>query len=503
MKKAVSILASTLLLITVLVTMLPTSAAELEIQGKLTLSPDVGYSVSPDAYCLDGVGEEGGLEETADMPYNLDMIDVEKVCQDGEDVYVAVLDTGLMYNWMNYLPVENIRTDLGKGYSYHIIYWNETAQDFYLDDFWDTRGFITELGQPWTDFGFPVGDGHGTHVTSIITGYKYVSTYWGQEFWIRGVAPKVQIIPVLVLDTWIGYVPPGQSKSEGLYLVGGGSYEMVASGINYIADLAETLGIKIIISMSLGGPSPSDLVEDAIDNAIEKGCIVVAAAGNSGYEQMDYPGAYSQVISVASGGWTMENIGSGSSPHEPPYRWWLSDVPERFYIPDDNNNTFQLFVNDFSGRPNPELGQSWCDLDVCGPGSWVVGPYSPYGCLADPTGQGIDWFGYYYVGGTSQATPHVSGIAALVLDKYPNINQPKMERILKTAGFFQRMTKGVKDGSALVYAYQGGGVYAYEEFTWTAWDYGTGFLQADAAMMVARIFRFGRHRASPRIHLTH
>jgi subtilisin family serine protease len=485
MKRKLSILVA-LLSLALLASMMQIRLAnsdELEIVGTLNMGGNSPwYTVSP-AQCI-RFDDAGPPEIVGDIPYNIDMIDAEKVCATGEDVYIAVLDTGLMYNWMDYLPVENIRTDLGKGFSYNIIYWDEEYQDFFLDDFYDTRGFITEFGQPWNDYGAPYGHGHGTHVTSIITGYKYVSTTYGQEFWVRGVAPDVYIIPVLVLDTWIGYVPPDQSIPSGYYLLTGGSYEMVAAGIRYCADLAEEMDIKIVISMSLGGSYISDVEKEAIDYAIEKGCIVVAAAGNAGTEQMDYPGAYSPVISAASGGWTLENIGTGSSPQSPPYRWWLSDVPENFYTLDELGNKFQLFVNDFSGRPNPEIGQSWCDLDVCGPGSWVLGPYSPYGCLIG----GGAYFGYYYVGGTSQATPHVSGIAALVLEKYPSLVQWQMQLILKLAGLDNRMTKGFKDGSALVYAYQGGGVYDYQTFTWTAWDYGTGFLQADSAICVAKIF---------------
>jgi subtilisin family serine protease len=489
MKKTV-VIASVLLFVMVSA-ILPVHASSLpetEIQGKRELPSSMAYSVSPVEYLkADSAGANSVSGGKGELPYNLDMIDVENVKQDGKGIYVAVLDTGLMYNWGDYLPNQNIRSDLAKGFSYHTCYWNETAQDFYLDDFYDTRGFITELGQPWETYGAPYGDGHGTHVTSTITGFKYVSTTWNQQFWVRGVAPKVNIIPVLVLDTWIGYVPPGQTIDEGYYLVNGGTWEMISSGIYYIADLAESMGIKIVISMSLGGPSPSPLIEEAIDYAIGKGCIVVVAAGNAGTAQMDYPGAYPQVISVASAGWTLENIGSGSSPHDPPYRWWLSDVPEKFWTKDALGNDFQLFLNDFSGRPNSTLGQSWMDLDVCAPGSWIVGPYSPYGSLI----AGGSYFGYYYVGGTSMATPHVSGIAALALQQYNNLNQPRMEAAFKIAGLANRLTRLFEDRSALVYAYQGGGVYDFQLFTWTAWDYGTGFLQADLAISAARIFAHG------------
>jgi hypothetical protein len=85
------------------------------------------------------------------------------------------------------------------------------------------------------------------------------------------------------------------------------------------------------------------------------------------------------------------------------------------------------------------------------------------------------------------ATPHVSGIAALVLQNYC-FDQPTMQTVLKIAGVAHRMTEDFHNASALVYAYQGGGVYAYQTFTWTPLDYGTGFLTADAAMFTASIF---------------
>jgi len=442
---------------------LPTLSAE-EPEPVINETMSLDFDIEP-AQCKPLVGCAG---EGGEIPYNLDMIDREKVCATGEDVYVAVLDTGLLYNWMEYLPVENIVTEWGKGYSYETIYWDN---GWWLDDPNEDRGFITA---EHPIFG-PIGSGHGTHVTSTITGFNYVSSVYG-EFWVDGVAPDVNIIPVLVLDAWVGYRP-----GYGYYLVTGGTEWMVSSGIRYCADLAEQEGIKIVISMSLGGASPMAEVEEAIDYAIGKGCIVVAAAGNAGEAGMDYPGAYSQVISAAMGGWTMQWFGDGeTSP------WWLSDVPERFWTEDDLGNEFQLYLDDISGRPNSTLGQSICDLDVCTPGAWIVGPYRPY----------LGQFGYWYVGGTSMATPHVSGIAALVLEKYPNINQRKMELILKTAALLNRMTKWFEERSAIVYDPIVGDLI--EVGPWGPFDYGTGFLQADTAMLIASFMH--RFRGSNRFY---
>ena len=470
MKKASFLLLIALLVVSTFAFQIPVPSAtadEVEIRGQVSLE----FDVMPHQYVKvdDAMVSSSSVE--GELPYNLDMIDVEKVSATGEDVYIAVLDTGLLENWMEYLPVENIVTEWGKGFSYEYCYWNETAQAFYLSGFYDTRGFITH----------PLYSGHGTHVVSTITGFKFVSETYGQEFWIRGVAPNVKIIPVLVLDAWVAYVPPGQSIPEGYYLITGGTDEMVAAGIRYVADLAEEYGIKVIISMSLGGPTPLDLVEEAINYAIDKGCIVVAAAGNAGYEGMDWPGAYPQVISVAAGGWTMQWIGSGESSPPEPYRWWLSDVPECLWQKDDLGNHFQVYLTEFSSRPNASLGQYPWYLDVCAPGAWIVGPYKPT----------LGEFGYYYVGGTSMATPHVSGIAALVLEEKPDLNQREMELLLKTAASFIRMTFGFREASATIYDPI---VDDFVEVTWGPFDYGAGFLQADTAVYLAKILGMLRYR---------
>ncbi len=78
---------------------------------------------------------------------------------------------------------------------------------------------------------------------------------------------------------------------------------MIAAGITYVADLAESLDGPVVINMSLGGPGRSPMIEAAVDYAIEKGVIVVASAGNEGSDGMGYPGGLSQIISAGAAGW--------------------------------------------------------------------------------------------------------------------------------------------------------------------------------------------------------
>ena len=86
---------------------------------------------------------------------------------------------------------------------------------------------------------------------------------------------------------------------------GFGWSSVVARGITYIADLkaGPLAGHPVVINMSLGGPELDAVEQAAIDYAISKGVIIVAAAGNEAEAGMSYPGAYRPVISAGSFGW--------------------------------------------------------------------------------------------------------------------------------------------------------------------------------------------------------
>ena len=383
-------------------------------------------------------------------PFWVDLVDAEGLAYDGEGVYVAVLDTGLLDIWPWFFSQANIDWTLGKGFT-HDVTWNATSGDFDWGPLRDDRGFITH---PW-------GSGHGSHVTSTIVGYNYNGIYW-----INGVAPNATIIPVLVLDYWWLDCPdpdyPGCYDGKVFYR--GGTEEMVSAGIRYVADL--NLDGPVVISMSLGGPEPSPMIEEAIDYAIDKGAIVVVAAGNSGYEGMDWPGAYPQVISCAASGWTENWV--------PVFNrgFWLNDVPEKLNSKDYWGNNWHLYLEDFSSRPNKSLGQKPQDLDVAAPGAAIVGPYQPF-----VNWNGTHWNiytpGYYYVWGTSMSAPHVSAISALLLQKDLETDQKTMEKTLRTASAGLPLAC---DGSWVFDPW-----YGLYHFEWYGTDWGKGFLQADEA----------------------
>ena len=125
-----------------------------------------------------------------------------------------------------------------------------------------------------------------------------------------------------------------------------------------------------VINLSLGGEPPSDLLSSAVDYAHNHGALVIAAAGNSGGAVL-YPAAYDPVLAVAA---TNEN---------------------------DQRPVFSNFGS---------------AVDLAAPGTNI---YST-------------WYrsNYFTKSGTSMATPHVSGVAALLWSLKPNLTADVIANVL-------------------------------------------------------------------------
>jgi hypothetical protein len=74
---------------------------------------------------LDTEALEASASLPRETPYWVDMVDAD-VTEDGEGVYVAVLDTGLLEMWPYFFSEANIAWSLGKGFT-HDISWNPLA----------------------------------------------------------------------------------------------------------------------------------------------------------------------------------------------------------------------------------------------------------------------------------------------------------------------------------------------------------------------------------------
>jgi subtilisin family serine protease len=202
---------------------------------------------------------------------------------------------------------------------------------------------------------------------------------------------------------------------------------------------------------------------------------------------MGYPGAYPPVISAGSVGWTGEWLFPGAGPR---YRMWWLQYPNAPIVPASGDTTdptsvAEVYVSDFSSRAIASSGQQ---LDVLAPGSWVRGPFP-----GDPGFNHLPWWSngkgslrgrnsgnFFYVGGTSMATPHVASVAALMLEKNSSLSQAQVESILKASAL------AVPAAGAQL-------VFDFDHFANIGWDntcgalgacdaVGSGLIQADAAI---------------------
>ena len=126
--------------------------------------------------------------------------------------------------------------------------------------------FIADNTEAHDDFG------HGTQVAGIIAARS------NAESGTTGVAPRSRVMPLKVLDA-----------------NGEGTAADVAEAIVYAADAGTR-----VITLALGTYAESGVLQAAIEYASARNCLIIAAGGNNGTDELVYPAAYPQTLAVAA-----------------------------------------------------------------------------------------------------------------------------------------------------------------------------------------------------------
>ena len=210
-------------------------------------------------------------------------------------------------------------------------------------------------------------ESHGTHVAGTIAQTTNNATG------VAGIAYNVSLMPVKVLGA-----------------DGSGSVSGIADGIRWAADHGAH-----VINMSFGttaSPLLLTALQDAVEYAYGKGVLLVAASGNSSGATPMYPAAYPEVIAVGA-------------------------------------TLYSRQLASYSNRGN----------ELCAPGGTSTGedldgdgaPDMILQNTFDPNTHAVCSMGYWYFAGTSMATPHVAGLAALIKSEKPVLTGTEIRQVLR------------------------------------------------------------------------
>ena len=331
------------------------------------------------------------VEPQRGMTQNIKHVYADKAWAEGytgKGVLVGVIDTGVNFH----KDLEKNLWDGGEEYPNHGYNTFENSHD------------ITD------------GYNHGTHCAGTICGDGTSGTQ-------TGIAPDATIMCIKVMDNG-----------------GGGNANSVCSGIEFAIEHGAD-----ILNMSLGFPNASMSTREALrqtyENALEAKVAIVTAVGNDGMLSLTYPvpnsvrvpggcpppwihpdqqanaGGLSACIAVGAVNY-YNNVADFSS--KGPFTWQTSSYEDYPYLPGRKIGLI---------RP-----------DVCAPGVGITS------CSNKNSS------GYENMDGTSQATPCVTGVICLMLEKKPYLTPAQICEALETTATKLSETKSNETGSGCVNA---------------------------------------------------
>ena len=331
------------------------------------------------------------VEAQRGMTQNIKHVNANKAWNEGytgKGVLVGVIDTGV-----------NFHKDLEK-------------------NLWDGGEEYPNHGYNTFENSHDVHDGfnHGTHCAGIICGDGTSGTQ-------TGIAPDATVMCIKVMDD-----------------AGGGNANTVCSGIEFAIEHGAD-----VLNMSLGFPNASMSTREALrqtyENALEANIAIMTAVGNDGMLNLTFPvpnsvrvpggcpppwlhpdqqvnsGGLSACIAVSAVNYY--NVVADFSSRGP-FTWQTSKYGDYPYLP---------------GR---EIGL--IRPDVCAPGVGIIS------C------SNTNSSGYISMDGTSQATPCVTGVVCLMLQKKPYLTPAQICEALETTATKLSETKSNETGSGCVNA---------------------------------------------------
>jgi serine protease AprX len=240
-------------------------------------------------------------------------------------------------------------------------------------------------------------NGHGTFMAGLIAGHDSTLTApyaSAPASAYRGIAPDARIVNVKV-----GVADGGVDVTQ------------VIAAVDWVVQHAHDPGFNIrVISLSYGTNSLQDPSVDPLAYAVEQawlhGIVVVAAAGNSGFQQGNGASgladpAYDPYL-IAAGG--VDTMGTST-------------------LSDDTIGSYSASAG--------SCGKTTCrPPDVVAPGSHVQGLRNPGSYIDQNHPEGLISSLYFRGSGTSEATAITAGAVALVLSRYPNLTPDQVKAYL-------------------------------------------------------------------------